>query len=230
MKHHRYHWTLSFIAALGALTATVTAADESSPIDIELPKPFFGGTPIDGAFGPNVDLPNYTDREPFLAPSGTKIISLGKPVTASAPPNVGTLKQVVDGDKSYLPKSVIELPEGIQWIQIDLESRHNLYAIIVWHFHEGIRIYFDFVVQLSDDPEFKKDVTTLYNTDRHNALRLGVDKDNAYVEDYKGRLIDTKGAAGRYLRIYGQGNNYNNFTHFIEVEVWGKVDKNLDRE
>jgi len=132
------------------------------------------------------------------------------------------LKRLTDGDKDYATTSQIELPEGLQWVQIDLEKSSTLYAVLIWHFHEGQRVYFDLVVQLSEDPEFKTGVSTLYNNDFDNSAGLGVGEDNEYQESYQGRLIDAKGAKGRYLRVYGKGSTASDFNHFIEVEVWGK--------
>jgi RNA polymerase sigma factor (sigma-70 family) len=199
----------------------IIVARNMEPIHIELPEAFFGGTPLD-YWGPNLEEPDYKARAPFLAPLGTARISLGKPVTASSEPTMGVLRQLTDGDKDYAKTSLVELPEGLQWVQVDLEAARSIYAVLVWHFHEGNRVYFDLVVQLSDDPDFKEGVTTLYNNDYDNSAGLGVGEDKEYIESNKGRLIDAKGVQGRYLRIYGKGNTANNFSHFIEVEVWGK--------
>jgi len=208
--------------AVAMLVCTLAAqAEDLEPIKIELPEAFFGGTPLD-YWGPNLEPEDYKDRPDFMAPVGTAIISRGKPVTASAAPTVGELKQLVDGDKDYAKTSLIELPEGLQWVQIDLEKTSEIYAVIVWKFHEGKRVYFDLVAQVSDDPEFKEGVTTIYNNDFDNSAGLGVGEDMEYIESNKGRLIDAKGAKGQYLRIYGKGSTANDFNHFIEVEVWGK--------
>lgn len=208
-----------FVALL--LPVLSVSAEELEPIKIELPEASFGGTPI-AYFSPNLEEESFKDREPFLAPKGTAILSKGKAVTASAKPQAGELPRITDGDKAFDKTSIVELPEGLQWIQIDLEKSSAVYAVVVWHHHAEKRVYFDFVAQLSDDPEFKTGVTTLYNNDFDNSTSLGEGEDNEYVENNKGRLIDAKGAKGRYLRIYGKGNTHNDFTDFIEVEVWGE--------
>jgi hypothetical protein len=77
------------------------------------------------------------------------------------------------------------------------------------------------VVQISDDPAFQKDVTTIFNSDYTNALGFGAGKDLAYVESYEGKLIDAKGVKGRYVRLYSNGNTTNKLNHYIEVEVFG---------
>jgi hypothetical protein len=198
-----------------------THGEENEAIKIELPKEFFGGTPID-YWSPKLEEKSTSPRSPFFAPKGATVLSKGKPVTASADPTIGELKQLTDGDKDYAKTSLIELPEGLQWAQIDLETTRSLYAVLIWHFHEGQRVYFDLVLQLSDDPEFKSGVITLYNNDYDNSAGLGVGEDNEYQESYQGRLIDARGAKGRYVRVYGKGSTASDFNHFIEVEVWGK--------
>lgn len=222
-------WTLTFglvaaitlFCALPAFAADAPAGD-MEPIKIELPEPFFGGTPID-YWSANLEPEDFKDRAPFMAPKGTSLISKGKTVTSSAKnPTLGELKMLVDGDKNYAKNSLIELGDGVQWVQVDLEAAKEIYAILVWHFHEGKRVYFDVVVQVSDDPEFKTGVTTVYNNDADNSAGLGVGKDKEYIENNKGRLIDAKGAKGRYVRLYTNGNTADDKSHYVEVEVFGK--------
>ncbi|MBL7645084.1 MAG: hypothetical protein JNK74_02730 [Candidatus Hydrogenedentes bacterium] len=212
---------LCVFATAALISCAGARAEETEAIKIDLPREFFGGTPIN-YWGPKLEEKSIKPRAPFMAPKGTAIISKGKPVKASADPTVGELKRLTDGDKDYATTSQIELPEGLQWVQIDLEKSSTLYAVLIWHFHEGQRVYFDLVVQLSEDPEFKTGVSTLYNNDFDNSAGLGVGEDNEYQESYQGRLIDAKGAKGRYLRVYGKGSTASDFNHFIEVEVWGK--------
>lgn len=192
------------------------------PLQIELPEPFFGGTPID-YWGPNLEPESYKDRDPFFAPPGVTNVALEKKVTSSfEDPMVGELEQVTDGDKNYAKSSLVELGTGAQWVQIDLEKEYELYAILVWHFHEGKRVYFDVVVQASNDPEFKEGVTTVYNNDHNNSSGLGVGQDKEYVESYQGRLMKVDAVRARYLRLYTNGNTANEMNHYVEVEVYGK--------
>lgn len=196
-------------------------AQDLEPINIELPEANFGGTPIE-YYSENLEEDSFKDRAPFLAPKGTAVLSKGKPVTASAKPLAGDLARVTDGNKGFEKTSLVELPEGLQWVQVDLEKSSTLYAVLVWHFHAEKQVYFDVVAQVSDDPEFKTGVTTIYNNDIDNSAGQGAGEDKEYVENARGRLIDAKGAKGRYVRVYGKGNTKSEFTHFIEVEVWGK--------
>ncbi|HNR29405.1 MAG TPA: hypothetical protein PKI11_00820 [Candidatus Hydrogenedentes bacterium] len=213
---------------LGLVGAWTVLAEDAAPpegweaIDIELPEPFFGGTPID-YWGPNLEPESYKDRDPFYAPPGVTNVAIEKKVTSSfEDPMVGELEQITDGDKNYAKSSLVELASGVQWVQIDLEKEIELYAILVWHFHEGKRVYFDIVVQVANDPEFKEGVTTVYNNDHNNSAGLGVGEDKEYVENYQGRLIKVDAVKGRYVRLYSNGNTANELNHYVEVEVYGK--------
>ncbi len=212
-----------------ALTAAVlvfagqgpVVSEEMEPVKIELPEPFYGGTPLPYA-SDNLEPEDYKDRPPFLAPKGTALVSRGRPVTASDKnPSLGELKMIVDGDKNYAKSSVVELGEGPQWVQVDLGAAHNIYAVLVWHYHAEKRVYFDFTVQVSDDPEFKTGVTVLYSNDTDNSLGLETGADKEYIENHKGRLVDAKGVKARYVRLYSNGNTSDEKNHYVEVEVFG---------
>jgi len=206
--------------AMPAIAADAAAGDKE-PLKIELPDPFYGGTPLPYE-SPNLEPENYKDRPPFLAPKGSAVVSTGKPVTSSAKPQLGSLKMLVDGDKSYASSCIIELPEGLQWVQVDLQAPHAVDAVLLWHFFGGKRVYFNVVVQASNDPDFKTGVTTLYNNDLDNKSGFGVGKDKEYVENNQGRLIDAKGITARYIRSYTNGNTSDDKNHYIEMEVFGR--------
>ena len=214
---------LKNIAVLTALfAATAALAQNKVPLKTQLPPPLFVGTPVPLNV-PNLERPTKGRRPEFLVPAGTKNLARGKKVSASDNnPIVGTLDMVVDGDKDGNEGSWVELGPGKQWVQIDLAGKANIYAVLVWHFHSQARVYRDVVVQVSDDPTFKSGVTTIFNNDFQNHLGLGAGKDLNYIETYEGKLIDAKGAMGRYVRLYSNGNTANKLNDYIEVEVWGK--------
>jgi hypothetical protein len=203
-------------------TTAAALAQDQVPLKTDLPKPLFVGTPVPIKV-PNLEPTQKGKRPDFMVPAGTVNLAKGKKVTASdSDPVVGTLDLVTDGDKEGDEGSWVELAPGKQWVQIDLEKDANLYAVMLWHFHSQARVYFDVVVQVSDDPTFSKDVTTIFNNDADNELGLGAGKDLAYIETYEGKLIDAKGVKGRYVRLYSKGNTTNKMNHYIEVEVFGK--------
>ncbi len=210
----------SVIAAL--LTTTAALAEAQVALKTDLPKPLFVGTPVPIKLA-NLEPARTGKRPDFMVPAGTVNLAKGKKVTASdSDPVIGTLDLITDGDKEGDEGSWVELGPGKQWVQMDLEKEANIYAVMVWHFHSQARVYFDVVVQVSDDPKFEKGVTTIFNADAANELGLGAGKDLAYIETYQGKLIDTKGVKGRYLRLYSKGNTTNKLNHYIEVEVFGK--------
>ena len=215
----------SIISALGltlALGLNGALADNLVPLKTELPPPLFVGTPVPISL-PNLEPARDGKRPDFMVPAGTVNLAKGKKVTASDnDPATGTLDLVTDGDKAGDEGSWVELGPGKQWVQIDLATEGTLSAIIVWHFHQQARVYLDVVVQVSDDPDFKTGVTTLFNNDANNDLGFGAGKDYAYIETYEGKLIDAKGVKGRYVRLYSNGNTTNKLNHYIEVEVFGK--------
>lgn len=192
------------------------------PIKIDLPKPMFVGTP-QNVNVPNVEKPLGKPRPPFLAPEGTKNVALNKVVASTDDmPIIGEIEMITDDDKEAADGSYVELGPFLQHITIDLESVHNVYAVVLWHYHKQARIYFDVIVQVSDDPNFVKNVKTIFNNDIDNSAGLGVGKDKHYVETAEGKLIDAKGVQGRYVRCYSNGNSNNDLNHYIEVAVYGK--------
>ena len=200
--------------SLVLLSASVALAQDKIPLVTKLPDPLFVGTPVPITI-PNLE-PETKKWPDFQVPAGTVNLAAGKNVTSSdSDPVVGTFDLVTDGDKAGDEGSWVELGKGKQWVQIDLEKDANIYAVVVWHFHSQARVYRDVVVQVSDDPAFSKDVTTIYDNSASG-------KDRPYVETYFGKLMDAKGVKGRYVRLSSNGNTTNKMNHYIEVEVFGK--------
>jgi hypothetical protein len=211
---------LFVVAALVVINSAL--AQDKVPLKTQLPRPLFVGTPVPLNV-PNLEPPMKGKRPDFMVPAGTANLAKGKTVTGSDNnPVTGTLDLVTDGDKAGDEGSWVELGPGKQWVQIDLAKSANIYAVLLWHFHAKARVYRDVVVQASDDPTFKSGVTTIFNNDFKNELGFGAGKDLNYVETYQGKLIDAKGAKGRYVRLYSNGNTTNKLNDYIEVEVWGK--------
>lgn len=211
------------LLCLFSLLATGAArAGDLVPLKTELPKPVFVGTPVPINV-PRLEPPIKGKRPDFMVPAGTTNLASKKTVTSSTPdPINGTLDLITDGDKEGDEGSYVELKPGKQWVQIDLAQEATIYAIFLWHFHSQERVYFDVVAQVSDDPTFSKGVTTVFNNDAANELGLGAGRDLDYIESFQGKLVDTKGVKGRYVRLYSKGNTTDRLNHYIEVEVWGK--------
>ncbi|MEI6656819.1 MAG: hypothetical protein WCP45_18790 [Verrucomicrobiota bacterium] len=194
-----------------------------------------GGVPLAIEFPPEViigteraikDIPKLVmalaKPSEFCVPAGTVLLSKGKKVTSSDDnPILGSLDFITDGDKKGDDGYFVELIEGTQWVQIDLEQSAAIHAIWTWHFHSQKRAYHDVIVQISDDPAFKTGVTTVYNNDYDNSSGFGKGTDAPYVESRFGQVVDGKGTKGRYVRLYSKGNTTNEMNHYIEVEVYG---------
>ena len=218
----------SICAVILAPLASACGAGEAgrAPLKLKLPKPRFAGTPKN-VKTPNLEAPRKAARRPpFLAPRGVTNVARGKTVTSSdGEPIIGELSQITDGNKEAEEGSFVEISPGRQWVQIDLGRRYGIYAIVMWHFHREARVYRDVVVQVGDDPTFRKGVRTVFNSDHDNSLGLGVGRQKEYFETYEGRLIDAKGVVGRHVRLYSNGSTAGDMSHCIEVEVYGRVER-----
>jgi hypothetical protein len=215
------------ILACATLSAVLLApaagaqAQDKEELKLQLPKPMFIGTPTN-IKSPNLEVITGKPRGPFMVPVGTKLLSAKRPVTSSdRQPVIGELEMVTDGEKVGGDGYFIELGPGKQWVQIDLGASCSLHAILAWHYHSQARVYRDVIVQVSDDKDFLKGVTTVFNNDHDNTSGLGIGKDKEYIEVAEGRLFDPKGAKGRYVRLYSSGNTANDLNHYVEVEVYG---------
>ena len=72
------------------------------------------------------------------------------------------------------------------------------------------------------DPDFTQNVHTLYNNDRDNTAGLGAGADRQYFESYMGKVVDAKGARGRYVRLYSHGSTDSALNEYTEVEIYGR--------
>jgi hypothetical protein len=193
------------------------------PIPLTLPKPMFSGTPqnLNGVL--NLETTLNRPRPLFLAPEGTTNVAAGKPVMSSDEnPMIGDIDMITDGDKDGAEGSFVELGLFAQYVTVDLGAQHEIYAVVVWHFHKQPKVYYDVITQISDDPNFAANVTPIFNNDTDNSLELGAGSDKHYIETSEGKLMDANSTKGRYVRCYSNGNNTNELNHFIEVEVFGK--------
>jgi hypothetical protein len=215
---------LLITSALVAMFAcSLSAQEKMVPFKTTLPRPKLAGTPVAVKVTNLETADDISKRPPVMIPEGAANLAQGKPVTASdAFPVIGMLEQITDGDKDSDEGCFVEFGDGKQWVQIDLEKEAKISAIAVWHFHSQARAYNDVIAQISNDPDFLAGVTTVFNNDHDNSAGLGAGKDKAYIDTNKGRVIPVNAVAGRYVRLYSNGNTANTANHYIEVEVWGK--------
>jgi len=205
-----------------ALASLIFATDGLAPLEIKLPTEPFRATPADIPLNEHIEKPSDKPRAPFLAFKGAKLVSEKKPVTLSDKnPINGSAQLVTDGNKEAGDANVLEMHRKLQWVQIDLEAPHKIAAIVVWHAYDMEQITKDVILQVAEDPDFTKNVRTLYNNDHDNSAGLGVGKDKEYFEKHEGRLVDGKGEVARHVRLYSQGSTYTGMNRYTEVEVYG---------
>jgi hypothetical protein len=213
------------IAAGGGGTSTGTAG--GNPLEIVYPPAVVSGTEKAVTGVPNLIQVPEAPRT-FRVPAGTTLLSKQKKVTSSDDnPIIGSLDVITDGDRQCGEGYYVELLDGTQWVQLDLEKSAAIHAVCVWHNFMGAkppafgRAYHDVIIQISDDPTFKTGFTTIYNNDYDDSSKLGNGKDSPYAESRFGLIADGNGTVGRYVRLYSAGNTANEMNHYTEVEVYG---------
>lgn len=222
------HVNRNLLATVAAVVAvhlvvgnqTPLAAEEKAPLQLKLPAPTLKGTPEDLPVGPTIEPLSDKPRPPFLTAKGVQNVALGKPVTSSVKPFTGELNQITDGKKEAFDYDAVEMKKGSQWVQADLGQACAIHAIVMWHDHRYIQVMRDVIVQVSDDPEFKNNVQTVFNNDMDNSSGLGVGTDREYFETHEGKIVDAKGAKGRYVRCYTKGGSLSALNCWQEIEVY----------
>ena len=206
--------------------AAVAAFAEKVALKIQFPPPHSSGTPKEiksdnlepdpgpGKFRPPIMVePEYTKK---LTTEDTKVTTSEEAVT-------GENEYVVDGDKTPDATSMLQLPGGVQWVQLDLGAEHVISAVCVWHDQGDERVYKDVIMQISNDPKFLEGVTTIFNNDHDDSAKLGKKgTDKEYRERNDGRPVDAKLTKGRYVRCYSNGSTSEPVNNYIEIEVFGK--------
>src|SRR5580658_5987447 len=157
------------------------SGEDLVPLQIKLPAPAFIGTPSDTPAAPDVEKPTGKPRPPLMVPPGVSNVALGKTVTSSVTNVLAEkLAKITDGDKEANEPSIVLLRKGVQWVQIDLGSPQEIYAIVVWHAHDTPKVYHGVVVQVGDNAGFTENVRTLFNNDQENGDGLGVGTNREY--------------------------------------------------
>jgi hypothetical protein len=217
-------WLAAGLACVGLILNS--SAEDLVPLQIKLPDPAFIGTPSDSPVGPDVEKPTGKPRPPLMVPPGVSNVALGKPVTSSAtntPPD--ELAKITDGDAEANETSIVLLHRGLQWVQIDLGSPQEIYAIVVWHAHDAPKVYHGVVVQVADNEGFTDNVRTLFNNDKSNGDGLGAGTNREYFESNEGKLVEGHGTKAQYVRLYSRGSTESHMNEYTEVEVYGRPAK-----
>ena len=214
---------LMFLGAVALCAASVFA--EKVAIKFELPPPHSSGTPKE-IKSDNLEPdpgPGKLRAPIMVEPEFTKKLTTeNTKVTTSEEAVTGDNDYVVDGDKTPDATSMLQLPGGLQWVQLDLGAEHTIAAVCVWHDQGDERVYNDVIVQISNDANIVDGVKTIFNNDHDNTAKLGAGKDKEYRERNDGRPMDAKLTKGRYVRCYSNGSTSEPVNNYIEIEVFGK--------
>ncbi len=201
------------------------AAEELVPLKPDLPQAAFVGTPKDAPAGTS-NVESGHRAKPLLIPKDTVNIAPKATITTSdakASPRV--LVKITDGDKEARDSSVVLLRKGPQYLQFDFGAPKELFAIVIWHAHDTPKVYHDVIAQVADDAEFTKNVRTLFNNDKDNALGRGTGADREYFETNEGKTIDAKGEKAQFVRLYSKGSTDSSLNEYTEVEIYGRPPK-----
>ena len=208
-----------------AISAVAVFAQDKVAVKFVLPAPHSSGTPKEiKSDNLEPDPGPGKLRAPIMVPAGfdKKLTTEDTKVTTSDEAITGDNEYVVDGDKTPDATCMLQLPGGLQWVQLDLGAEKTVSAVCVWHDQGDDRVYKDVIVQLSNDEKFAKDVTTIFNNDHDNTAKLGKGADKEYRERNDGRPVDGKLTKARYVRCYSNGSSSEPVNNYIEIEVFGK--------
>lgn len=217
--------TLSACVGMTVAATSAAQAEDLAPLKFNYPPAAFVGTKTDAPSSPNLEpLSLSTNRAPFMAPKGlVNLVAGKKPICSDPLAPADKLAMITDGDKDS--EKIVLLRKGSQYVQFDLGSPCQIYAILFWHAHDTMKIYHKVIVQVSDNPDFTGDVKTLFNNDIDNTTGHGAGKDKEYFETRYGKLVDAKGVKARYVRLYSKGSTDSAMNEYTEVEVYGRPAK-----
>ncbi len=208
------------VLAFAALLCAPRVHGADVPLALKLPAHTLKGTPEDLPAGSNIEPLSDKPPTPPQVPEGVVNVAAGKPVTSSVPPYLGDLNQITDGKREPYDDDAVEFKKGTQWVQIDLGQSYAIHAVVMWHDHRVVQAMHDVILQVSDDPQFKTGVTTLFNNDTDNSSHLGVGTDREYFELQFGKMLAAKGVKARYVRGYTKGGNQSAINAWQEIEVY----------
>ena len=211
------------LTSLSLVCVTALQAQELVPLKPKLPAPAFVGTPKDVPVGADVEPMSEKPKPPLMIPADAKNIAPMAKITCSdSNATQKALAKIVDGDKEAFDTSIVLLRKGVQWVQFDLGSPQEIFALVLWHAHDTPKVYRDVIVQVADDAAFTQNVKTIFNNDKANDCGRGVGTDKQYFETYEGKTIDAKGAKARFVRLYSRGSTDSALNEYTEVEIYAR--------
>lgn len=217
---------LLLLAGISALGTLGVPAAELVPLKPKLPAPAFIGTPKEIPAGSNIEAPSDKPRPPLMIPGDAKNVApSAKIICSDSNVTAEGLAKITDGDKEAFDTSIVLLRKGVQYLQFDLGSAHEIFGVVIWHAHDTPKVYRGVVAQVADNAEFTENLRTLYNNDLENTSGRGAGSDKQYFENFEGRTIDAKGAKARYVRLYSRGSTDSALNEYTEVEIHARPAK-----
>lgn len=218
--------SLQAAEADGPAAVTAPAAKDADGLDFDwfnlFPKPMYEGTPAWLREWPEGTDPRSRGSFEFSFSFSPRNLSRNRPVTGSDPmPIIGELDMLTDGDKLAADGSWVELAEGVQFVQVDLERECEIVGVALWHLYASPRIYHDVQVWIGSDDSFTN-ATAIFNNDADDSLGLGAGADTPYLETHKGLFRTFAPVTGRYVRAYSRGSTESTKNQYVELEVYGR--------
>ena len=203
--------------------SAASGGEKLVPLNLKLPSPAFVGTPQNVPADADVEPMSTKPRPLLMVPEGLTNLAPGSAISCSdTNVRASALAKITDGDKQAIDTSVVLLRKGAQYVQFDLGSPCELFAIVIWHAHDTPKFYRDVIVQVADDPTLTQNVRTLFNNDKGNSSGRGAGSDREYFETNEGKLINAGGVKARYLRLYSHGSSESALNEYTEVEIYGR--------
>ncbi|MFC4775465.1 endo-alpha-N-acetylgalactosaminidase family protein [Paenibacillus sp. GCM10023252] len=151
-------------------------------------------------------------------------LAYGKAPTFSTT-SVSSSYLATDNDASNSAAYTKITASGPQWMQIDLGGIRTLNELQVWHYYADSRTYRDVILQVSNDPTFQTNVTTVFNNDANNSAGQGIGTDAEYAETKNGKTVVFNPVQARYIRLWTNGNSVNSENHYVDVRVLNSNDR-----
>ena len=200
--------------------------------------------------GEPFDLPPI-EAPTLKLPSGSTNLAFRRPITTNFPaPIVGRLDMITDGNKGVVTypdgrlryidadNCYVEFSPSIpsvageestelgpRFVQFDFQESTCFDAIWIWagYREHGYDVVRKLVVQISQDPNFATNTTTVFNCDTDNSLGFGLGQDRPFASSRFGKLIPIKATLGRFVRIWCNGSVMIPWeTRLVEIEIYGR--------
>ena len=116
--------------------------------------------------------------------------------------------------------------DSLSYVQLDLGNVYDVGRISLVRLKN--RVFNDTVIVGSLDGNFDRDSgnwSVIYNEDENNKYGFGRGKDNEYLEPEGGKEFTFKEIPLRYIRVYMNGNDVDDYNYIDELEVYTQSDK-----